>query len=217
MRDRERRADRPLCSSPNMDRCNALQVPAAGVGASGPSQSDGRWNISHEDASFTGSTVRAESILSVPHPACGMRVRPREGLMRLMVSRGFTLHQSVAQIARLPQEMARTGSKVVILDGMLVMHLDPQVSSRESRALLRRSLSVLERLSGEGVQLLVTTEDREHPSSCALAASAGCRPEQLRSHPPPTSAPIRLPSPASDGLVTLDRFGLFKERCFLEP
>ena len=34
---------------------------------------------------------------------------------------------------------------------------------------------------------------------------------------PPTSAPIRLPSPASDGLVTLDRFGLFKERCFLEP
>ena len=40
------------------------------------------------------------------------------------------------------------------------MHLDPQVSSRESRALLRRSLSVLERLSGEGVQLLVTTEDR---------------------------------------------------------
>ena len=62
VRDRNVRADRPLCSSPNMDGCNALQVPAAGVGASGPSQSDGRWNISHEDASFTGSTVRAESI-----------------------------------------------------------------------------------------------------------------------------------------------------------
>lgn len=149
-----------------------------------------------------------------PLAACG--VRPREGLMRLMVSRGFTLHQSVAQIARLPQEMARTGSKVVILDGMLVMHLDPQVSSRESRALLRRSLSVLERLSGEGIQLLVTTEDRastpHHAHLLQLVQRSSS--EVIL---PPTSAPIRLPSPASDGLVTLDRFGLFKERCFLEP
>ena len=79
VRDRNVRADRPLCSSPNMDGCNALQVLAAGVGASGPLQSDGRWNISHEDASFTGSTVRAESIplgSSPPLAACG--VRPRE-------------------------------------------------------------------------------------------------------------------------------------------
>ena len=121
-----------------------------------------------------------------PLAACG--VRPREGLMRLMVSRGFTLHQSVAQIARLPQEMARTGSKVVILDGMLVMHLDPQVSSRESRALLRRSLSVLERLSGEGVQLLVTTEDRASTPHHAHLLQL-VRRRRLRSHPPSNVRP----------------------------
>ena len=159
------RSERPSGSTPLLIPQHGRMQRLAGAGGGGRSVRSiaERWAVEHlargRIVHWVDGACRIDpSRFLTPLAACG--VRPREGLMRLMVSRGFTLHQSVAQIARLPQEMARTGSKVVILDGMLVMHLDPQVSSRESRALLRRSLSVLERLSGEGVQLLVTTEDR---------------------------------------------------------
>jgi len=83
----------------------------------------------------------------------------RDCLIRLYVSRGFTLHQLAAQVQRLSGEIKLTGSKLIVIDGLLAMHGDDQINAAESRSILRRSLHKLQELATLGVTVLLVTAD----------------------------------------------------------
>ena len=70
-----------------------------------------------------------------------------EGLRRLYIGRGFTLHQLHALILRAHQETVITKASLVVVDGLLAMFLDEQIRRYEGRAILRHCLHSLQKLS----------------------------------------------------------------------
>ncbi len=74
---------------------------------------------------------------------CGLE----EGLRRLYIGRGFTLHQLHALILRVHQETMLTKASLVVVDGLLAMFLDDQIRRYEGRSILRHCLHSLENLS----------------------------------------------------------------------
>ena len=70
-----------------------------------------------------------------------------EGLRRLYIGRGFTLHQLHALILRVHQETLLTKASLVVVDGLLAMFLDEQIRRYEGRAILRHCLHSLQKLS----------------------------------------------------------------------
>ena len=70
-----------------------------------------------------------------------------EGLRRLYIGRGFTLHQLHALIARVRHEVTLTKASIIVIDGMLAMFLDEQIKRFESRSILRHCLASLQDLS----------------------------------------------------------------------
>ena len=74
---------------------------------------------------------------------CGLE----EGLRRLYIGRGFTLHQLHALILRVHQETLLTKASLVVVDGLLAMFLDEQIRRYEGRAILRHCLHSLQKLS----------------------------------------------------------------------
>lgn len=69
-----------------------------------------------------------------------------DGLRRLYIGRGFTLHQLHALILRVRNEVALTHASMVVIDGMLAMFLDEQIKRFESRSILRHCMNSLEEL-----------------------------------------------------------------------
>lgn len=74
---------------------------------------------------------------------CGLE----EGLRRLYIGRGFTLHQLHALILRAHQETMLTKASLVVVDGLLAMFLDDQIRRYEGRTILRHCLHSLQKLS----------------------------------------------------------------------
>lgn len=74
---------------------------------------------------------------------CGLE----EGLRRLYIGRGFTLHQLHALILRAHQEIMITKASLIVVDGLLAMFLDEQIRRYEGRAILRHCLHSLQKLS----------------------------------------------------------------------
>ena len=70
-----------------------------------------------------------------------------EGLRRLYIGRGFTLHQLHALIRRERHEVTLTKASMVVIDGMLAMFLDDQIKRFEARSILRHCMDALEELS----------------------------------------------------------------------
>ena len=70
-----------------------------------------------------------------------------EGLRRLYIGRGFTLHQLHALILRAHQETMLTKASLVVVDGLLAMFLDDQIRRYEGRTILRHCLHSLQKLS----------------------------------------------------------------------
>lgn len=69
-----------------------------------------------------------------------------DGLRRLYIGRGFTLHQLHALISRVQHEAALTHASMIVIDGMLTMFLDDQIKRFESRSILRHCMASLEKL-----------------------------------------------------------------------
>jgi len=69
-----------------------------------------------------------------------------DGLRRLYIGRGFTLHQLHALISRVQQEAALTDASMIVIDGMLTMFLDEQIKRFESRSILRHCMNSLQKL-----------------------------------------------------------------------
>ena len=67
-----------------------------------------------------------------------------DGLRRLYIGRGFTLHQLHALIRRIRHEVALTQASMIVVDGMLAMFLDEQVKRFEARSILRHCMASLE-------------------------------------------------------------------------
>jgi len=67
-----------------------------------------------------------------------------DGLRRLYIGRGFTLHQLHALIRRVRHEVALTQASMIVVDGMLAMFLDEQIKRFEARSILRHCMSSLE-------------------------------------------------------------------------
>ena len=70
-----------------------------------------------------------------------------DGLRRLYIGRGFTLHQLHALIRRVRHEVTLTKASMVVIDGMLAMFLDEQIKRFEARSILRHCMDALEELS----------------------------------------------------------------------
>ena len=67
-----------------------------------------------------------------------------DGLRRLYIGRGFTLHQLHALIQRIRHEVALTQASMIVVDGMLAMFLDEQIKRFEARSILRHCLAMLQ-------------------------------------------------------------------------
>ena len=67
-----------------------------------------------------------------------------DGLRRLYIGRGFTLHQLHALIQRVHHEVALTQASMIVVDGMLAMFLDEQIKRFEARSILRHCMASLE-------------------------------------------------------------------------
>ena len=67
-----------------------------------------------------------------------------DGLRRLYIGRGFTLHQLHALIQRVRHEVALTQASMIVVDGMLAMFLDEQIKRFEARSILRHCMTSLE-------------------------------------------------------------------------
>ncbi len=67
-----------------------------------------------------------------------------DGLRRLYIGRGFTLHQLHALIQRVRHEVALTQASMIVVDGMLAMFLDEQIKRFEARSILRHCMASLE-------------------------------------------------------------------------
>ena len=67
-----------------------------------------------------------------------------DGLRRLYIGRGFTLHQLHALIRRVRHEVALTQASMIVVDGMLAMFLDEQIKRFEARSILRHCMASLE-------------------------------------------------------------------------
>ena len=67
-----------------------------------------------------------------------------DGLRRLYIGRGFTLHQLHALIQRVHHEVALTQASMIVIDGMLAMFLDEQIKRFEARSILRHCMASLE-------------------------------------------------------------------------
>lgn len=70
-----------------------------------------------------------------------------DGLRRLYIGRGFTLHQLHALIQRVRHEVALTQASMIVVDGMLAMFLDEQIKRFEARSILRHCMASLEEVS----------------------------------------------------------------------
>ena len=80
-------------------------------------------------------------------------------LSSLFLSRGFTLHQLARQIERLPSEVAITRAPLIVIDGVLCMHHDKEISRMESRSLFRRHIALLAKMvQHQHVALILITE-----------------------------------------------------------
>ena len=84
-------------------------------------------------------------------------------LRNLFVGRGFTVHQFSSLISRLEHELNITNSKLVIVDGPILMHLDSQIKDREARILLKRTMKILSDLAAEKqISIIVITAGKSY-------------------------------------------------------
>lgn len=70
-----------------------------------------------------------------------------DGLRRLYIGRGFTLHQLHALIVRVRHEVTLTKASMVVIDGIMAMFLDEQIKRFEARSILRHCLALLQDVS----------------------------------------------------------------------
>jgi hypothetical protein len=81
----------------------------------------------------------------------------------LFVGRGFTVHQFAHLIERLQHEIKITRAKLVVIDGPITMHLDPQINDYESRSLLRKSMNILSQIAVKyNTSLVVITSNKPY-------------------------------------------------------
>ena len=67
-----------------------------------------------------------------------------DGMRRLYIGRGFTLHQLHALIMRVRHEVVLTKASMVVIDGIMAMFLDEQIKRFEARSILRHCLALLQ-------------------------------------------------------------------------
>ena len=67
-----------------------------------------------------------------------------DGLRRLYIGRGFTLHQLHALIMRVRHEVVLTKASMIVIDGIMAMFLDEQIKRFEARSILRHCLASLQ-------------------------------------------------------------------------
>ena len=67
-----------------------------------------------------------------------------DGLRRLYIGRGFTLHQLHALIMRVRHEVVLTKASMLVIDGIMTMFLDEQIKRFEARSILRHCLAMLQ-------------------------------------------------------------------------
>lgn len=67
-----------------------------------------------------------------------------DGLRRLYIGRGFTLHQLHALIMRVRHEVVLTNASMIVIDGIMAMFLDEQIKRFEARSILRHCLALLQ-------------------------------------------------------------------------
>ena len=94
-----------------------------------------------------------------------------DGLRRLYIGRGFTLHQLHALIQRVRHEVALTQASMIVVDGMLAMFLDEQIKRFEARSILRHCMASLEEV---GRNCPIVLLDGKTMSPCINNSSIRC-------------------------------------------
>lgn len=90
---------------------------------------------------------------------------PDDILSRLHIARAFTIHQLLATVSdRLEGEILRTRSTLVAVSGVLPLFSDATVPSLEALGVLEQLLLTMDRLSRQGVRILIPIETPPPPS-----------------------------------------------------
>jgi hypothetical protein len=92
-------------------------------------------------------------------PGNATRLTPDEILDRIFVARAFTCYQMEATVTnRLPAFLAKSGTSVVVIYGLLDTFYDEQAPLFEVRAGIRRMITALHRLRNEKITLLLASK-----------------------------------------------------------
>ena len=90
---------------------------------------------------------------------------PEEILSRLHIARAFTTHQLLSIVSeRLESEILRTRSTLVAVSGLLSLFSDAAVPAREAFGILEQLLVEMDRISRQGVRILIPVEPAPSPS-----------------------------------------------------
>uniref|UniRef100_A0A7C3LTY8 DNA recombination and repair protein Rad51-like C-terminal domain-containing protein n=1 Tax=Leptospirillum ferriphilum TaxID=178606 RepID=A0A7C3LTY8_9BACT len=90
---------------------------------------------------------------------------PEEILSRLHIARAFTIYQLLSIVSeRLEAEILRTRSTLVAVSGLLPLFSDAAVPSREAFGILEQLLVTMNRISRQGVRILIPVEPTPSPS-----------------------------------------------------
>ena len=91
-------------------------------------------------------------------------VGPR-ALRSLRVARGFTAHQCAAMVARLPNEVQSSGSRLVVVDAPMAMFDDDELRARERRDMVRHLCGDLEQTVHANATTVVVIHGRHGPKT----------------------------------------------------
>lgn len=94
---------------------------------------------------------------------------PREFLRKIIISRSFTCHQTYALVHRAARLDPNFSRSILIL-GLLNTFYDEEVPEDERRALLKRTVALLKRISEAGNQVLVTSTPPPLPARGGFSA-----------------------------------------------
>lgn len=81
-------------------------------------------------------------------------------LRSLKVARGFTAHQFVAMVTRLPDEIRESGSRLIVVDAPMAMFDDEELRPREGRDMVRHMCTDLERAANANASTVIVVHGR---------------------------------------------------------
>ncbi len=123
------------------------------------------WRLLHREPIVFVDGANLFDVHLITRLARGLHTDVRELLMRIHLSRAFTVHQLEAVVSdRLEEALRLYGSRLCLVSGLLDTFSDEEVRLWEATRILRRVTARLRRLAAEGNRIVVLAPDPPEPA-----------------------------------------------------